>query len=118
MIGQAARAGQDQALAGKGAEDGGIGEARGVAAAHHRGADMEMVAMRLGQGADHHRAVRVGRVGVAGQPGQLLQDGQCLGLERVELQRVGPVRHGRRLPFTCSATGREGSGAGRRAGQW
>ena len=40
---------------------------------------------------------------IAGQPCELLQDGERLGLERVELQRVGSDRHGRRLPFACGS---------------
>src|SRR5579875_3409287 len=58
---------------------------------------MEMIAMGRRQGAHHHRAV-LARGRVFGVARQLLEQGQGLELEGVELERIACRRHGGPFP--------------------
>jgi hypothetical protein len=78
---------RDQPLALQSAEDGGVAEAAGILGQHQGGADMEVVAVRPGQAAQRHAAIGQRLAAAAGR--QLLQDGQGLELQRVELQGIG-----------------------------
>ena len=117
---QATRPGDDQALAGQGPEHGRVGEAGGVTAAHDRMADMEMVAVRLGQKAERHVAVGIGRAGEVGQARKLLQQSQSLCLQGIEFQGIWSIGHGSGLPFFLALAAAEpselaqaGQGSGR-----
>jgi hypothetical protein len=63
-----------------------------------------MVAVRLGQVADHGRSWLVGGRGVFRQAGQRLQEGERTKLERINVERVVFFRHDEGLAWRRGAT--------------
>jgi hypothetical protein len=57
---------------------------------------MKMITMRLRQVGNDHRTRLLRRLAVIRQPRQLLQQGQRLQLQRIEVERVLLQRHGDR----------------------
>ena len=82
----------DQALAGKRAPHILVFQAGGVAGAHGRLAQVEVIAMGVREGGDGDIAIRRGAGGI-GDFGDGLQQGQRLELQRIELGGIGFWRH-------------------------
>ena len=69
-----------------------VAQSGGVARGDDRLAQMKMIAVRVGQAGQDDAACFFAGAGIVGQPRQLLQQGQGLQLQRIEVERVS-FRH-------------------------